>query len=77
MQIELIKRIKVHVSFTFTTNLKIRVFFGGGGTRTSAASSAMSLRPTPFVQKNDVLGFKICQKNDVLLNLACVYVHVL
>jgi hypothetical protein len=32
-----------------------------------------SLRP----KKNDVLGFKIChKKNDVLLNLACVQVHV-
>jgi hypothetical protein len=32
-----------------------------------------SLRP----RKNDVLGFKICpKKNDVLLNLACVHVHV-
>jgi hypothetical protein len=31
-----------------------------------------SLRP----KKNDVLGFKICPKNDVLLNLACVHVHV-
>jgi hypothetical protein len=27
--------------------------------------------------KNVVLGFKIClKKNDVLLNLACVHVHV-
>jgi hypothetical protein len=35
---------------------------------------AYSLRP----KKNDVLGFKICQKkkNDVLLNLTCVHVHV-
>jgi hypothetical protein len=32
-----------------------------------------SLRP----QKNNDLGFKICpKKNDVLLNLACVHVHV-
>jgi hypothetical protein len=32
-----------------------------------------SLRP----QKNDVLGFKIClKKNDILLNLVCVHVHV-
>jgi hypothetical protein len=32
-----------------------------------------SLRP----KKNDILGFKICpKKNDVLLNLACVHVHV-
>jgi hypothetical protein len=32
-----------------------------------------SLRP----KNNDVLGFKICpKKNDVLLNLACVHVHV-
>jgi hypothetical protein len=32
-----------------------------------------SLRP----KKNDVLGFKICpKKNYVLLNLACVHVHV-
>jgi hypothetical protein len=32
-----------------------------------------SLRP----KKNVVLGFKICpKKNDVLLNLACVHVHV-
>jgi hypothetical protein len=31
------------------------------------------LRP----EKNDVLGFKICpKKNDILLNLACVHVHV-
>jgi hypothetical protein len=29
------------------------------------------------LKKNDVLGFKICpKKNDVLLNLACVHVHV-
>jgi hypothetical protein len=32
-----------------------------------------SLRP----KKNDVWGFKICpQKNDVLLNLACLHVYV-
>jgi hypothetical protein len=32
---------------------------------------------TPSVPKNDVLGFKIRpKKNDVLLNLACVHVHV-
>jgi hypothetical protein len=35
--------------------------------------SNILLRP----KKNDVLGFKICpKKNDVLLNLACVHVHV-
>jgi hypothetical protein len=29
------------------------------------------------LKKNDVVGFKICpKKNDVLLNLACVHVHV-
>jgi hypothetical protein len=27
-------------------------------------------------KKNDVLRFKICLKNDVLLNLACVHVYV-
>jgi hypothetical protein len=28
-------------------------------------------------KKNDVVGFKICpKKNYVLLNLACVHVHV-
>jgi hypothetical protein len=33
--------------------------------------------PTPSVPKNDVFGLKICpKKNDVLLNLACVHVHV-
>jgi hypothetical protein len=32
-----------------------------------------SLRP----KKNDVLGFKICpEKNEVLLNLASLHVHV-
>jgi hypothetical protein len=36
-------------------------------------ASAYSLR----AKKNDVLGFKICPKNnDVLLNLACVHAHV-
>jgi hypothetical protein len=31
----------------------------------------------PPSQKNDVLAFKICpKKNDVLLNLVCVHVHV-
>jgi hypothetical protein len=35
--------------------------------------SFYSLHP----KKNAVLGFKICpKKNDVLLNLACVHVHV-
>jgi hypothetical protein len=35
--------------------------------------SCYSLRP----KKNDVLILKICPKNnDVLLNLACVHVHV-
>jgi hypothetical protein len=35
--------------------------------------SDCSLRP----KKNDVLGFKICpKKNDILLNLACLHVHV-
>jgi hypothetical protein len=29
------------------------------------------------LKKNDVLGFKICpKKNDVLLNLASLHVHV-
>jgi hypothetical protein len=41
--------------------------------RHSGRGLAYSLRP----KKNDVLGFKICPKtNDVLLNLACVHVHV-
>jgi hypothetical protein len=29
------------------------------------------------VKENDVLGFKIClKKNNVLINLACVHVHI-
>jgi hypothetical protein len=37
------------------------------------AINIYSLRP----KKNEVLGFKICpKKNDVLLNLATLYVHV-
>jgi hypothetical protein len=39
----------------------------------NASQIKYSLRP----KKNEVLGFKICpKKNDVLLNLACVHVHV-
>jgi hypothetical protein len=35
--------------------------------------SSYSLHP----KMNDVLGFKMClKKNDVLLNLACLHVHV-
>jgi hypothetical protein len=41
------------------------------------ASGEDTARHTPSVQKKfDVLVFKICKKNDVLLNLACMHVHV-
>jgi hypothetical protein len=42
------------------------------------ASGEDTARHTPSVQNFffDVLVFKICKKNDVLLNLACMHVHV-
>jgi hypothetical protein len=42
-------------------------------TKFSVLHMGYSLRP----KKNDVLGFKSCtKKNDVLLHLVCVHVHV-
>jgi hypothetical protein len=47
----------------------------GGGERIQLCLFRCQVLPRP--KKNVVLGFKICpKKNDVLLNLACVHVHV-